>query len=405
MWRLRLQRQHARRVREHGAVAVIVSILVASGVIMGTLAISVDVGQIMSERRQLQNGADASAYALARLCAKGDAACSAAGAASAVKPLADANAKDGLSSIESVCIKNVTGSDLPPCDTSSATDAQDLAKCNPIPSTSAAVKYVEVKTRTQTTAGNTVLTPFARALAGGGSSGTSVVSCARAGWGPAGNTGNTLPLVMGYCDWANATATGTKYAPSPPYTPAPGTSSTNLPTAISSGGYPVAILAHSNADNTSDTCGVNANGGYYPGGFGWTAASEPCQATFDSTGTVSGDTGSLPNPCKDNNDLNNFLGKETAIPIAISATGSGSSATFTLSGIAKFFVAGFVKVSAAQPSQSAAVYKEPNTVCTGKCNGSVTYFWGWFTSGLLPVGTSIDPGGQSLGADVVGYLG
>jgi len=209
---------------------------------------------------------------------------------------------------------------------------------------------------------------------------------------------------MGYCDWKNATATGTKYAPSPPYTPASGNSSTTLPTAISSGGYPVAIVAHSNADNTSDTCGRNANGGYYPGGFGWTAANEPCTATFDSTGTMPGDTGSLPNPCKDRGDLNSYLGKETAIPIAISATGSGSSATFTLSGIARFYVAGFVKVSAAQPSQSAAVYAEPASVCTGKCNGSVTYFWGWFTSGLLPVGTVIGTG-DSLGANVVGYLG
>src|SRR4029450_2782815 len=87
-----------------GAVAVIVSVLVGTGVILGTLALSVDIGAIMSERRELQNGADASSRALAQLCAKKDPACTddpsaPVDAATAVKPLADANAKDQLSEI------------------------------------------------------------------------------------------------------------------------------------------------------------------------------------------------------------------------------------------------------------------------------------------------------------------
>ena len=51
--------------RDRGAAAVLVTVLLAGGVIMGMLALSVDVGTLMLERRQLQNGADATSLALA----------------------------------------------------------------------------------------------------------------------------------------------------------------------------------------------------------------------------------------------------------------------------------------------------------------------------------------------------
>lgn len=64
-----------RRRRERGGVAVIVAVLLAGGVLIGMLALSVDVGQIMYERRQLQNGADATSLALAQRCAANEADC------------------------------------------------------------------------------------------------------------------------------------------------------------------------------------------------------------------------------------------------------------------------------------------------------------------------------------------
>ena len=65
--------------RDRGAAALIVTILFSSGVLIGCAALTVDVGQLYSERRQLQNGADAAALSLAKVCATGGT-CSYAGA-------------------------------------------------------------------------------------------------------------------------------------------------------------------------------------------------------------------------------------------------------------------------------------------------------------------------------------
>ncbi|MBC7760585.1 MAG: hypothetical protein H7201_02055 [Candidatus Saccharibacteria bacterium] len=59
----------ARLRREDGAVAVIVA--TAMVVLLGAAAFTVDMGAIYSERAQLQNGADASALAIAQNCAAG----------------------------------------------------------------------------------------------------------------------------------------------------------------------------------------------------------------------------------------------------------------------------------------------------------------------------------------------
>lgn len=55
--------------RERGAVAVVVAISMV--VVMGFVAISVDVGSIYSDQQQLQNGADAGALAIAESCQRG----------------------------------------------------------------------------------------------------------------------------------------------------------------------------------------------------------------------------------------------------------------------------------------------------------------------------------------------
>src|SRR6266704_3179830 len=50
---------------DRGAVGVLVAILMGGGVLLGMGAVVVDVGQLYSERAQLQNGADAGARAVA----------------------------------------------------------------------------------------------------------------------------------------------------------------------------------------------------------------------------------------------------------------------------------------------------------------------------------------------------
>ena len=86
-----------RRQRDKGAVAAICGHPGRVGVVMSMLALTVDVGNIMAERRQLQNGADAASLR-SPTAAPSKSARSAAGTAAArltLQNLAGANAKDG----------------------------------------------------------------------------------------------------------------------------------------------------------------------------------------------------------------------------------------------------------------------------------------------------------------------
>ena len=78
-----------------------------------------------------------------------------------------------------------------------------------------------------------------------------------------------------------------------------------------------------------------------------------------------------------------YLGTEVFIPIAIAASGTGSGGTYTIDGVASFFFAGYVQVCQRQPEEQGGLH-EPSGLCTGKCNGSTTYIWGWFTSDIVP---------------------
>ena len=57
------------RKDERGAVAIIVALLMV--VLIGFAALAVDISAMWAEKRQLQNGADAGALAIAQECAKG----------------------------------------------------------------------------------------------------------------------------------------------------------------------------------------------------------------------------------------------------------------------------------------------------------------------------------------------
>ncbi len=88
------------KTNENGAVSVIVAILMVT--LLGFVAIAVDVGVIYSERAQLQNGADASAIALAQKCARNaaDPVCST--TSPLATSLANQNALDGMSKVHTI---------------------------------------------------------------------------------------------------------------------------------------------------------------------------------------------------------------------------------------------------------------------------------------------------------------
>ncbi|MCA4135126.1 TadE/TadG family type IV pilus assembly protein [Arthrobacter sp. M4] len=84
---------------ERGAAGVMVAVMLL--VLIGAGAMAVDVGEIYSERAELQNGADAGALSAASLCSK-TTGCTQASANSAANTYANANAKDSASNVQSV---------------------------------------------------------------------------------------------------------------------------------------------------------------------------------------------------------------------------------------------------------------------------------------------------------------
>jgi len=95
-----VRRLTAKKDNERGAVSVIVAILLVT--LLGFVAIAVDVGAIYSERAQLQNGADASAIAMAQKCARNTADADCSTTSSLATSLANQNALDGMSKVYSI---------------------------------------------------------------------------------------------------------------------------------------------------------------------------------------------------------------------------------------------------------------------------------------------------------------
>ena len=87
------------RIRRDDAGAVIVFVALMMVVLLGMGALVIDVGQLYAERRELQNGADAAALAVAQDCAGGDCL----DEATTADTYADDNAHDGQAAVDEVC--------------------------------------------------------------------------------------------------------------------------------------------------------------------------------------------------------------------------------------------------------------------------------------------------------------
>jgi hypothetical protein len=356
-----------RRDDDRGAVAALVAVLLSTGVLLGMAALSVDVGQLYAERRQVQNGADAAALAIALNCANPAKPCPGEPAGT----MASANANDGTTAAGPVC---GAGRGLPGC---GGMPGPALTQC---PAPLAGVEgWVRVLTATATAGGGTLLPPaFARALAGNaGYTGTQVRACAQAAWGGEAS-GKALPLTLSLCEWNTATANGTSFAPSPPYPPYPAGE--------------VALKLHSTSDTTGG-CTVSGSGSDLPGGFGW-LDSTGCQATTIAGGFVSADPGVSASSCAD--QLAALVGTVLYLPVFDQASGTGTGGQYHIRGFAAFYLSGYVL-----PGAHPTTVNPPGTVT--KCKGSDKCIYGWFTQGLVPTGGAI--GGPSMGARVVALTG
>jgi Flp pilus assembly protein TadG len=385
---------------EKGAIAVIVAVLFGFGVMFGAGALSIDVGNINADRRQLQNGADSVALAAAQTCAL-TGTCPAA-TDTGLATLANTNAADGFTKIRRVDGQTPAvcgqGGGLTACPSSSIPATGNLQECPPS-SLPASTKYVRVYTETENAAGNTILPySFGAAIAGSGS-GANQQACASVAWGPAGSVPAVFPVTFSTCDWQASNA----FKAAPPVGAYPGYGATAPNTAWPAAGTEVVL---DTAKNSTDC--TSWNGHVAPGSFG-TVDNIACDATVNN-GWVQGNAGNA-TPCA-GSDLVNEVGTVVYIPIFDCFTktqGSFANCTdgknhdwFHTIGYAPFYLTGFY--FSGTGSDGNDIF--PNSADYNKkpCSGSTRCISGWFTTSALTatIDTSGDPSFGSLAVQLTG---
>jgi hypothetical protein len=406
-----------RRRLERGGVMTIVAVLLAGGVLMGMAAISIDVGRLLAEKRQLQNSSDAASLSLADDCWASPGSCA---VTSNEQTLANGNSDDNTTTITSACSVNIAGSPINGCPT--ATGA--LADCAPLPDAFAAMSglpYVEVRTRTRIPNGDNGLTNYlASAL---GITKSSAAACARAAVGTIDSGVGELPITISACEWSRqtggnpVTGSGGSYYPAPNYqgttTPDYGYGMSGSPAwptgappapAANPGGEVVLLVQNPPGGQTPPSSCPTWNGHALPGGFSIleTVSGNPCKAVelpykwmHTSPGTSVG--------C----DLSQYVGKVVALPVFSCTldylpnreaneatdpcnTGNGSNAWYWRRGYAAFYLSGYrLQTNGSIPNRVRSINPN-NTLANGNnpCGNSELCLAGWFTTGSLS-GTGI----------------
>jgi len=413
------QLRPGRRAGESGAVTLLVSIFLGTGVVLGAAAITIDTGSLLYERRQLQNGADAAALSIAQTCvsaARASTLCGPpdVGSSSALVTLTGANAADQKSDIASVCGSPALHAANPVAfpSTCPTPSTPGLVEC---PTTSSTASFVEVRTSTRSGDGSSnLLPPFvAQALAGGSYSGEIVKACARVAWGNSGPPGPVVfPVSFSYCDWLSITGALPlaipvvlgRYEPPPAPGLVPGYGYASPP---NTQWPPVLSQVKIYSQTLLPSLCVTWNGHVAPGNFG-TLSNVNCDATVVD-GWVQGDTGNSA-PC----DMTIFgaqKGKIVYIPIfdCDSPTWNsftncnnahGSADWYHISGYAAFYLTGFYFSSAGNDGRS--IYPPDNSA--KPCGGSDRCISGWFTTGTIQatIDTSGSPGFGSYAVQPAG---
>ena len=373
-------RQRLRATRsDRGAVAALVAVVLASGMIFVLGALVIDTGQGYAERAELQNSADSAALAVARGCARGPAYCDASTLPTSVAGLhADANAKDTTTAVTVVCGHDPWGI-LPACP---APDPAARFSCG---AATAGTNYAEVHTETRLNDGSHLLPPvFGRAALGSADNGMTVHACARTQWGkPA--SANGFALTISYCEWLRYVGGNESlpvYAAPPP----------TVPPASAE----VVLYFHDTNPNPTH-CVAGPSGFDVPGDFGSTQTTgNTCYTNFNfdpvlGTTSYPAEPGSsLSGPCETSLQQAQQSHAVTFVPIYDKIVGTGNGGINTLWSMSAFVVTGYY-----WPEWSA------NSWLTGHkpCGGNARCVSGYFTTGVT-TGGSIGTG-NGAGANVV----
>ena len=358
-----------------GAVAVLVAILAM--VLFGFAALVIDVGALYAERRQLQNGADAAALALAQECAATSCG-TAAAQLTMTQPYADGNARDGAANVRDICGKG----------------DPNLATCSP-PVSAPGAGYVRVRTQTGDDGGAAEMPPLLATLLDPDYDGTTVGASAVANWGSPGGMRSALPFTFSDCEWEYYTNSGLTYPTIvPPAWPGP---------------EAIVHLAGEGPVN----CPGKPPGSDTGGGFGWLGEDvDKCtEATIvdDFVGSL---TGAGSHGCK----YGSLVGTAVHVPVFDCHTDTdiadpdltpgppktchgkgappdkGTSVQYHVVGYAVFFVTGMNLPG-----------NNHNSIVTKKlpCTGKAKCISGYFTKGLVTSGGPINSG-TGYGSSVVG---
>ncbi|MCL1594165.1 MAG: Tad domain-containing protein [Actinomycetia bacterium] len=336
----RLLPDRADKRGESGAVLVFVAISIV--MLFGFTAFAIDFGRIYSERRELQNGADAAALAVAFDCASGD--CGASNATA--ETYADGNASDGRAAVDALDI--------------------DLDE-----------QRVHVRAITEDSGGdNNFDMIFAQIV---GYDGLTVGADATVIWGPL-KGGATLPATFSTCEWDNIFK------------------DRQYTTEQVSAGLPVdalsQIIIHGKweVDGSPTDCIDAESGARLPGGFAWLEPDGKCWTDVVVGDWVDGEPGNtLKNPC-DKHDLG-ILGEIVLIPYYESVTGldgNGNGGKYLVEAIGALYVTGYNISGASEWLDVPRV---------AKCTGSTRCIEGYFVSNYVASDGEI--GGEDRGVTIV----
>jgi hypothetical protein len=350
-----------RRLRDADEGTALIIVVTTAVVLFAMSAFVIDVGALLQERRVLQNGADASALAIAQQCGAGDCGDPAASAGQ----YTDENAGDGASTVEELCGRYVTGVD----------------ECADPPTVPDGAGYVRVTTKTEGDGGtDEVPFLFARLL---GVNGATAHSRAVAAWGGPSSLSSELPMTISECEYDTYTDSGDDLEAPPPY---------------STSGYPspeATIYLH---DTTgASPCPSGGSGSDLPGGFGWLDTGESgCTATSDTEGWFDDKTGRPPPSSCTAALMDDVIGTVVHIPIFDQTNGlSGTNGEYHMSGFAAFYVTGY-SIEGQYKVQSLVTDEYP-------CSGQASCISGFFVQDPSPVTGTI--GGPSMGVVVVQLIG
>jgi hypothetical protein len=275
---------------------VLVWAAVSMVVLLGMGALVVDVGALYQERREVQNGADAAALAVAKGCALDD--CQ--DAYGTADHYADENANDDASNVPLVC-----------------GDDPDLAPCSdPPPGTEGASGWVRVDTSTHhpdNAANDTQVDLVLAPVLDAANVGETITASAVAAWAPLGSA-RTIPLTFSTCEF---TAFGGSLDP------------LSVPS-----GRDYIFLRDT---PLADTCPLGLSGALTRG-FGWLDVND-CASQITARRSFADRPGSSVPPGCNPGDWQN---REVVIPMFDGTTGVfGTDAEYHVAGFAGFRILGY----------------------------------------------------------------